>query len=140
MNLNRVTLAGRLTRDPELRYSAKGVPVCKLSLAITTRRRSGEETKEETTFVDVTAFHKQAETIGQNCKKGGQIYMEGKLNLESWTDKQTNQPRTKLGVILDNFQFVGARPVSDQDAPAPRPAASPTQMPADNDDNCDVPF
>ena len=96
-NYNKVILIGNLTRDPELRYTPKGTAVAKIGLAINrTWRSETGEMKEETTFVDVDAFGRQAETLGQYMKKGRPIMIEGRLRLDTWEDKQTNQKRSKL--------------------------------------------
>jgi single-strand DNA-binding protein len=106
-NLNKVMLMGNLTRDPELRFTPKGTAVCKGALAINRTWKSEDgEKKEEVTFVDFTAWGKVAETIGQYFKKGKPIYLEGRLNLEKWEDKQTGQPRQKLAVVMESFQFI----------------------------------
>src|SRR6266699_2709550 len=106
-NFNKVILAGNLTRDPELRYTPKGLAIVKIGLAINRKWRSESgEMKEETTFVDVDAFGKTAETIGQYLKKGRPILVEGRLRLDQWDDKQTGQKRSRLGVILETFQFL----------------------------------
>lgn len=110
-NFNKVILAGNLTRDPELRYTPQGTAIAKISLAINRRWKdqNGQE-KEDVTFVEADAFGKQAETIGQYLKKGRPILMEGRLKLDQWTDKTTNKPRSKLGVVLESFQFLGSKP------------------------------
>lgn len=157
-NFNKVILAGNLTRDPELRYTPKGMAICKFGLAInrTWTTESGEK-KEEATFVDVDAFARQAETIAQYLKKGSGIMLEGRLRLDQWDDKQTGQKRSKLGVVLDAFQFIGSAnrnegsggiPSAPSEAPRSRPAppaasASAASTPAEdsgppNED--DVPF
>jgi single-strand DNA-binding protein len=106
-NFNKVILAGNLTRDPELRYTPKGVAIAKIGLAINRSWKSESgETREETTFVDVDAFGRQAETIGQYFKKGRPILIEGRLKYDQWDDKQTGQKRSKLGVVLEGFQFM----------------------------------
>ncbi|HSA02373.1 MAG TPA: single-stranded DNA-binding protein, partial [Candidatus Paceibacterota bacterium] len=90
-NFNKVILAGNLTRDPELRYTPKGTAVVKLGLAINRRwRDEAGQQKEEAVFVDVEAFGKTAETIGQYLKKGSPVLVEGRLRLDTWDDKQTN--------------------------------------------------
>lgn len=137
-SFNKVILIGNLTRDPELRYTPKGTAIAKLGLAMnrTWRDESGQ-TKEEVTFVDVTAFGKPAETLGQYMKKGRPIMIEGRLRLDTWDDKQTNQKRSRLEVVLDSFQFLdsGGKPSGDEAAaprsstPAPAPASSPTPPP-----------
>src|SRR5437667_2439615 len=126
-NFNKVILAGNLTRDPELRYTPKGVAIAKLGLAVNrTWRTETGETKEEVTFVDIDSFGKQAETIAQYLKKGSPLLMEGRLRLDQWDDKQTGQKRSKLNVVLESFKFVGAANRADGTTePARRPAAAP---------------
>ncbi len=145
-NFNKVILAGNLTRDPELRYTPKGTAVAKIGLAINRnwRTETGEQ-KEEVTFVDVDAFGKTAETIGQYFKKGRPILIEGRLRYETWEDKQSNQKRSKLGVVMENFQFMDSnRAEGGGDAPRSRPApparaeGSSSDAPPPEDD--DVPF
>ena len=150
-SFNKVILAGNLTRDPELRYTPKGTAIAKIGLAINRKWKSESgEMKEETTFVDVNAFGKTAETIGQYLKKGRPILIEGRLRYDTWEDKQTKQKRSKLGVVLENFQFLdsgGGRGDGTEGAPAtPRPAASAAPAasePAEGDaptEGDDVPF
>ncbi len=101
---------GNLTRDPEVRYTSSGTAIAKLGMAINRYWRNQEgQQQEETTFVDVDAFGKQAETIGQYLKKGRPIMVEGRLKLDQWDDKQTGQKRSKLGVVLENFQFLDSK-------------------------------
>jgi single-strand DNA-binding protein len=97
-NFNKVILMGNLTRDPELRYTPKGTAVARIGLACNRKWKSETgEMKEEVTFVDVDAFGKTAETIGQYLKKGRPILIEGRLRYETWEDKQTKQKKSKLG-------------------------------------------
>ena len=157
-NFNKVILAGNLTRDPELRYTPKGMAIAKLGLAIN-RKWTNEagETKEEVTFVDVDAFGRQAETIGQYLKKGRPILIEGRLKLDQWDDKATGQKKSKLGVILDNFQVldsgnregggaggIPSGPSAPSAARPSRPAPPSAPAPAGDDgppsDGDDVPF
>ncbi len=126
-SFNKVILAGNLTRDPELRYTPKGTAIARLGIACNRKWKSETgELKEEVTFVDVDAFGKQAETIGQYLKKGRPILIEGRLRYDTWEDKQSGQKKSKLGVVLESFQFLdsgGGR--GGEGAPAPsRPAAS----------------
>jgi single-strand DNA-binding protein len=126
-SFNRVILLGNLTRDPELRYTPKGTAVARLGVAVNRQWKSDTgEQKEEVTFVDVDAFGRSAEVIGQYFKKGRPILIEGRLKYESWDDKQTNQKRSKLMVVLESFQFVDStRPEGGGGAPATkRPAAA----------------
>ena len=109
-NYNKVILMGNLTRDPEVRYTSSGTAIAKLGMAVNRYWRNQEgQQQEEATFVDVDAFGKQAETIGQYLKKGRPIMVEGRLKLDQWDDKQTGQKRSKLGVTLENFQFLDSR-------------------------------
>jgi len=106
-NFNKVILAGNLSKDPECRYTPKGTAVAKISLAINRQWKdeSGQQ-KDEVTFVDVDAFGRQAEVISQYLKKGRPILVEGRLKLEQWDDKQTGQKKSRLGVVLESFQFL----------------------------------
>ncbi len=107
-NFNKVLLMGNLTRDPEVRYTPKGTAIATIGLAVN-RMWSNEagEKKEEVTFVDVDVWGKQAETIGQYMSKGKPIFIEGRLKLDSWDDKESGQKRSKLKVVCESFQFVG---------------------------------
>src|SRR5271170_2357095 len=130
---NRVILMGNLTRDPELRYTPKGTAVARLGIACNRKWKSESgEMKEEVTFVDVDAFGKTAETIGQYLKKGRPILIEGRLRYETWDDKQSGQKRSKLGVVLETFQFLdsgGGREEGVAEAPRSRPAAGSAPAP-----------
>jgi len=109
-NLNKVMLMGNLTRDPEVRYTPKGTAVAELGLAIN-RVYSAEngEKREETTFVDVTLWGRTAEIAGEYLKKGRPVFIEGRLQLDSWDDKQTGQKRSKLKVVGEAMQLMGSR-------------------------------
>ncbi|SRR5579862_1713306 len=110
-NLNKVMLMGNLTRDPEVRYTPKGTAVAEIGMAIN-RYYSAEngEKREETTFVDVTLWGRQAEIAGEYLKKGRPVFIEGRLQLDSWDDKQSGQKRSKLKVVADGLQLIGAKP------------------------------
>jgi single-strand DNA-binding protein len=131
-NFNKVILIGNLTRDPELRYTPKGTAIAKIGLAVNRSWRDPGtgENKEEVTFVDVDAFGKQAETLGQYMKKGRPILIEGRLRLDTWEDKQTNQKRSRLGVVMEAFQFLDYRGEDAGAGPRPRPSAPPAAQPA----------
>src|SRR4051794_14930865 len=152
-SFNKVILMGNLTRDPELRYTPKGTAIARLGLAVNRSWKTETgELKEEVTFVDVDAFGRQAETIGQYLKKGRPILVEGRLKLDQWDDKQTGQKKSRLGVVLETFQFLDsgnraeAIPGSAPAAPRPRPATPPpaSEGPSDSDapphESDDVPF
>lgn len=155
---NKVLLMGNLTRDPELRMTPKGTAVTQLGLAVNRRYRDDQgNDKEEVTFVDVEAWGKQAEVIAKYFTKGKPIFLEGRLRLDSWEDKNTKEKKSKLKVILESFQFMsdgrgaGGAPAAggesqepsyERSAPPPRPGAqrsAPAPRP-DKDLEEDVPF
>ncbi|MEM1084345.1 MAG: single-stranded DNA-binding protein [Verrucomicrobiota bacterium] len=106
-NLNKVMLIGNLTRDPELRYTPKGTAVADIGLAINRVWRDDQSQKhEDTTFVDVTLWGRQAELAQQYLGKGRGVYVEGRLQLDTWDDKETGQKRSKLKVVGENLQFL----------------------------------
>lgn len=110
-NLNKVMLIGNVTRDPEIKYTPKGSAVTDLGIAVNrVFTPDGGEKREETTYVDVTLWGRQAEIAGEYCKKGRSIYIEGRLQLDSWEDKASGQKRSKLRVVGENFQLLGPRP------------------------------
>ena len=104
-NLNKVLLIGRLTRDPELRYTSSGRAVSDLGIAVNREYTVNNERRKETAFVDVTAWGRTAEVICEYLKKGREIFIEGRLTLDTW--EQEGQKRSKLKVVADSFQFVG---------------------------------
>ena len=112
--LNKVFLIGNLTRDPDLRYTPKGTAVTDIGLAVnrTWKDDSGNK-QEETTFVDITFFGKVAEIIDQHCSKGKQVYVEGRLQLDTWQDKDTGQSRSKLKLVGSEIQFLSPRSADD---------------------------
>lgn len=122
-SFNKVILMGNLTRDPELRYTPKGTAVARLGIALNRiwTSETGEK-KEEVTFVDVDVFGRTAENVAQYMRKGRQILIEGRLRLDQWDDKQTGQKRSKLSVVAETVQFLGA-PTGNETAPAAGPAA-----------------
>ena len=109
-SFNKVMLLGNLTRDPEVKYTPKGSAVADIGLAVNrTYTTDGGEKREETTFVDVTMWGRQAEIAGEYLKKGRPLFVEGRLQLDTWDDKQTGQKRSKLRVVCENFQMLGSR-------------------------------
>jgi single-strand DNA-binding protein len=119
-SFNKVLLIGNLTRDPELRYTPKGTAVVDVGLAINRRYQVEGETKEEVVFVDITFWGRQAETINQYCKKGRPLFVEGRLQLDTWDDRQSGQKKSKLRVVGENFQFLGGPRESGEGDPASR--------------------
>jgi single-strand DNA-binding protein len=108
-SLNKVLLIGNLTRDPELSKTQSGQSLCKVGLAVN-RRFQGQngETREETTFVDVTIWGTRAESFARFFKKGRPVFIEGRLNFRAWEDPQ-GQKRSKLDVVCDNWSFVDSK-------------------------------
>lgn len=109
-NLNKVMLIGNLTRDPEIKYTPKGTAVAQLGLAIN-RHWSNDagEKQEETTFVDVELWGRQAEVAGEYLKKGRPVFIEGRLKLDTWDDKTSGQKRSKMKVVGEQLQLLGSR-------------------------------
>jgi single-strand DNA-binding protein len=110
-SFNKVILLGNLTRDPEVRYTPKGSAVCDLGIAVNRSYTldSGEK-REEVTFVDVVLWSRLAEIAGEYLKKGRPVFIEGRLQLDTWDDKQSGQKRSKLRVIGETMQLLGGRP------------------------------
>jgi len=142
---NRVVLIGNVTRDIEIRYIPSGKAVTTLGLAVNDRRKNAAgEWVEETTFVDVTLWGRTAEVAGEYLSKGSPVFIEGRLKLDSW--EQDGQKRSKLTVVGEKMQFIGARggggggdrPASQYSQPAPEgpPQDSPPSAPPDDD----IPF
>src|SRR6478672_5290413 len=140
-SFNKVILLGNLTRDPEVRYTPKGTAVTELGMAVNRvyTAENGEK-REETTFVDVTLWGRTAEIAGEYLKKGRPVFIEGRLQLDTWDDKQSGQKRSKLKVVGEGLQLLGAPrgaggggggdeesggpPRSSRPAPPPKPSAS----------------
>jgi single-strand DNA-binding protein len=130
-SFNKVILLGNLTRDPELRYTPKGQPVAKLGLAVNrSYKTEAGETREEVTFIDIDAWGKQAELIGQYLRKGHPLFVEGRLKLDQWDDKNTGQKVSKLRVVMESFQFVGSPRSAETAGSGPPPAPSAARTPA----------
>jgi single-strand DNA-binding protein len=152
-SLNKIMLIGNLTRDPELRVTPKGTAICQFSLAVNRKFRdeSGAD-REEVTYVDIEAWSKQGETIAKYLTKGRPLFVEGRLRLDQWEDKTTKEKRSRMKVVLENFQFLGsgradgatpgggeggeARTYAPRAGSAPKPAAPATQATLDEE----VPF
>src|SRR5258708_19691836 len=150
-SFNKVILLGNLTRDPEVRYTPKGSAVCDLGIAVNrVYTTEGGERREEVTFVDVVLWARLAEIAGEYLRKGRPVFIEGRLQMDSWDDKQTGQKRTKLRVVGESMQLLGGRPggatgeTADEDrvspsagskTTAPPQSSSPTEPPPD-----EIPF
>jgi single-strand DNA-binding protein len=108
-NLNKVMIIGNVTRDPEVKYTPKGSAVTDLGIAVNRTYKVGEERKEEVTYIDVTLWGRLAEIAGEYCRKGKPVYIEGRLQLDSWEDKATGQKRSKLRVVGEEMQLLGPK-------------------------------
>ena len=106
-SLNKVLLMGNLTRDPELRYTNSGIAVCDFCIAC--NRKFGNAAngdKPEVTYVDITVWEKQAESTGRYLQKGAPVFVEGRLQLDQWEDKETGKKRSRLRVVGERVQFL----------------------------------
>jgi single-strand DNA-binding protein len=152
-SFNKVILLGNLTRDPEVRYTPKGTAVTELGMAVNRvyTAENGEK-REETTFVDVTLWGRTAEIAGEYLKKGRPVFIEGRLQLDTWDDKQSGQKRSKLKVVGEGLQLIGSRPSGggggggggdEEGSGAPRSpsksAPPPKPAPSEPDDD-EIPF
>ena len=148
-SFNKVILLGNLTRDPEVRYTPKGTAVTELGMAVNRvyTAENGEK-REETTFVDVTLWGRTAEIAGEYLKKGRPVFIEGRLQLDTWDDKQSGQKRSKLKVVGEGLQLIGSRPGGsggggdEEGSSAPRSnksAPPPKASPSAPDDD-EIPF
>ena len=157
-SLNKVFLMGNLTRDPELRVTPKGTPICQFSLAINRKfKLESGESREEVIFVDIEAWGRQGETIAKYVTKGRPLFVEGRLKLDQWEDKNTKEKRSRMRVVLEQFEFLGdgrggggagggAAPDSGYDSPpsperhAPPPRSSSSKPASQENLDEDVPF
>lgn len=106
---NKVMLMGNLTRDVELKFTPNNQPVANLGIAVNRRFRTKEgENREETTFVDCEAWGRTAEVMNQYLSKGKPVFIEGRLKLDQWQDKDGSN-RSKLKVVIENFQFIDSK-------------------------------
>ena len=113
-DLNRVILVGRLTRDPELKYTPAGMPVASFSLANNRSYSTGGEKKEQVSYFDCVAWSKLGEIITEYCKKGKMIAVEGRLQQRRWDDQDGNK-KSKVEVVVENFQFLSPGKGQDED-------------------------
>ncbi len=111
-NLNKVMIIGNLTADPELRQTPRGTPVTELRLAVNRfvgGGAEGGERREETTFLDVTCWGRLGEIAASYLQKGRPVFIEGRLQMDSWEDKQTGQKRSRIRIVAENLQLLGSR-------------------------------
>src|SRR5215813_5973550 len=143
-NVNKVILIGHVTRNPAIRYIPKGTAVIDFVLAINRYYSvGGNEKKEETVFIEVTLWGRQAEVAGEYLKKGSAVYIEGRLQMDAWDDKQTGQKRTRLRVVAENFQLLWGRPTggaADATAESRQTSAPPKASASAEPDEDEIPF
>ena len=144
VSLNRVLLIGNLTKDPELRYTPSGTPVANIRLAVNSsfKDQAGQR-KEETCFITVVVWSKQAEICNQYLKKGRPVFIEGRLIYRSW--EAEGKTRSTMEVRADRVQFLGAPPAAGGAAPAPtaepaRTEEAEVEVASDSGADADVPF
>ena len=158
-SLNKVLLIGNLTRDPEVRMLPSGNPVCSFGLAVNRAFRDAEgNNRDETAFIDCECFGRKGEAISRFFSKGRPIFVEGRLKLDQW-ESQSGEKRSKLRVVVENFEFVDTKqdadrgygggeqsaapapaPAQQQPAAGPAPAEGQAAPPPDADLDEDVPF
>ncbi|HEY5811825.1 MAG TPA: single-stranded DNA-binding protein [Terrimicrobiaceae bacterium] len=145
-NLNKVMLIGNVTRDPEVKFTPKGSAVADLGLAINrSYTNQGGEKVEEVTYVDVELWGRLAEIAGEYARKGRPVFIEGRLRLDSWEDKQSGQKRNRLKVVAEGLQLLGSRQGGGADPEAEPPATKasrpvPSRSAATEPADDDIPF
>jgi len=140
-SLNRVILAGNLTKDPEVRYTPSGTAVGDLRLAVNERVKQGDEWVEKPVYLDVTVWARQAETCSEYLRKGSPVLIEGRLQRDEWEDKEGNK-RSKVKVVADRVQFLSSPrggQGKDGSSEQPRRAAAQTQDEPPEPDGQDLP-
>ena len=140
MSYCKVILMGRLVRDPELSHTPKGTAVAKLTIVVNRTWTENGEKKEAASFIDCTAWGKAAEVITQYRKKGGELLLDGRLEQENWTDKDTQAKRSKLGVVIESFQLIGKQDAAKASESASTPKVQPEAEPALDGTDPTVPF
>ncbi len=124
-SFNKVILMGNLTRDPQVRYTPGGTAVTEVGLAVNRSwyDKQSNSRREETTFVDVTLWGRQAEVAGEYLSKGRPILIEGRLQLDTWEDRESGQKRSKLKVVGENMTMLGGRSDGPRDGGGGAPSA-----------------
>jgi single-strand DNA-binding protein len=133
MNINRLLITGNVTADPELRYTPNGKAVLSSSLANNEYYTDAQGNEQKVvTFVNIEVWGKPAEHFSKLVKKGQELFAEGKLRMDEWTDKATNARRTRLYLLVENWQFTQYKKQEDSTPEAPTPAAAaPSPSPTD---------
>lgn len=141
--LNKVLLIGNLTADPELRHTPQGVPVTDITVAVNREFSSKDgERKSEVAFVDVVVWSRLAENCAQYLSKGRPVFVEGRLQLDTWENQQ-GEKRSRLRVVAENIQFLGTKPRENAEAKITKPKGTESEnedVPAENLGEDDIPF
>lgn len=139
-SFNKVILLGNVTREVQVKYTTGGTAVCELGLAVNRRwlDKQSNQWKDETTFVDVTLWSRTAEVAGEYLSKGKSVLIEGRLQLDTWDDRESGQKRSKLKVIGETMQLLGGK--QDRNDPAPERNQAPVTEPESAFAGDDVPF
>lgn len=145
--MNHCTFIGNITRDIDLKYLPKGTAVAEFGLALNHKWKDDQGVKhEDVSFIDVSAFGRTAEVLGEYCKKGDKIALECRAKQESWEDKQSGQKRSKIKFIVESMELLGQKRSEDTagqpERPPQRPAqrsAPPKGRPAPKDPDLDPP-
>lgn len=141
-----VTILGNLTRDPELKYTPKGTAVCQVGVAVNTSFQGQDGQKvEKVSFIDCVLWKGAAETLAKYLTKGSPVFLTGRLEQETWEDKQTGDKKSRLKVQVQEFRFVGGKREGDGEGQPARPPSRPAARPSASDDgppleDDDVPF
>lgn len=125
-DMNVLCLVGRLTMDEEVSYTQSGTPVGKMAIAVNRSVKRGDKWEDEVSFFDFTLFGKSAEGLKPYLTKGKQIAVNGRIQQERWTDKETGKHRSKIGIVADNVQLLGGKGDGNNSQPAqaqPAPSA-----------------
>ncbi len=139
-NFNKVILAGNLTRDPQVSYLPSNTAVAEFGMAINRHWKSQDgEKKEEVCFVDLRCYGRQAETLSKYMSKGRPLLVEGHLRFDTWETKE-GQKRSKLYVVVDNFQFIDSKRDGDRSNRSEEPAAAAVGHAEPQPGGEDVPF
>ena len=149
---SKAIITGNLTRDPELRTTTNGTSVCSFSVAVNRVYRDGNEQKESVSYIDCSAWSKLGEMIAQYAKKGTGVLVSGRLDQRSWEDKNTGQKRSRVEIVVEDFNFIGGSRDNNNNssnynggssntaAPAAAPEDIPEDIPEGEIDLSEVPF
>ena len=133
MNVNKIIITGNLTADPELRYTPSGKAVLSASSIANNEHFTDAQGQEQkvTTFVNLEVWGRPAENFGKLVKKGQELFVDGKLRMDEWSDKQTNARRTRLYLLVENWQFTQFKRNEESTPDAPASVAATSPVPAD---------